>query len=79
MKTLNEIFEAFNEETLPILDKLARDFEGAAKTHIGEPETHAFYWRLGRVTDDFSVSLRGVLNTVTPQLRERLTQPDTRK
>jgi hypothetical protein len=76
MKTLAEVFEAFNEETLPILDKLARDFEFAAAHHIGEPEVHAFYQRFARVVHDFSQSLGTILKSATPQLRAQLTQSE---
>jgi hypothetical protein len=77
--TLPEVFASFNATTLPSLDQLSRNFEAVARQHITEPEAHAFYARLGRVVHDFSESLRGILNSVTPQLCERLAQPDTRK
>jgi hypothetical protein len=67
-------FLQLNEQTLPKLDKLARNFELAANDHVAEPNVSAFYHRLGRVYHGFEESLAKILASATPELRARLAQ-----
>lgn len=72
MMSLSGIHRHLVNTTVPGLDALAKEFEGAARKYIADAPAHAFFSRLATVINDFALNLKHALAALPPELRARI-------